>query len=118
MSMKETNLTKGLDFRAVPSALKVLQGRGWARRLYIYPDNGGGSFTVSEELSEQAWVSGEYVVEWELLLTGIDHAHHLARPFYRKLLDFIKGDVRTIVIAALTAAVIAIVTELIVRAFD
>jgi hypothetical protein len=41
---------------------------------------------------------------------GIDHAHQIMRPWYRKAWDFFKNDVRTIVVAIITAIIITLLT--------
>ncbi len=46
----------------------------------------------------------------------IDHAHWLMHPWYVKMWHFFKGDVRTALIAVITAVVITIVTTLVLRA--
>ncbi len=45
---------------------------------------------------------------------GIDHAHELMRPWYRKALDAFAGDARTIVVAVVTALIISVITNLII----
>ena len=42
---------------------------------------------------------------------GLDHARWLMRPWYRKISDYFKGDIRTIVIAV----VIALLTTLLIH---
>ena len=46
---------------------------------------------------------------------GIDYAHQIMRPWYRKAWDFFKSDIRTIVVAIITAIIITILTTLVLR---
>jgi len=46
---------------------------------------------------------------------GIDHAHWLMRPWHRKALDALKGDMRTVVVAVITAIIITLLTTWILR---
>jgi hypothetical protein len=47
---------------------------------------------------------------------GIDEGRRLLRPRYIKMWDFMKGDVRTVIVAGITAVVVAVVTALVMRA--
>jgi len=49
---------------------------------------------------------------------GIDHAHWLMRPWYRKALDALKGDVRTIVVSVITAVIVTFLTTWLLRILD
>ncbi len=46
---------------------------------------------------------------------GIERANYLMRPWYRKVCDFIKGDIRIVVITIVTAIIITLLTTLILR---
>jgi len=44
---------------------------------------------------------------------GLRHGSWLLRPRYRKAFDAVKGDVRTVIVALITAAIVATITTLI-----
>ncbi len=81
-----------------------------------------------EELEAREWVThsvdtkyGDGIVMlWDGIRLkppkGIDYCERLMRPWYRKALDAIKGDLRTIVVAIIISVVITVVTNLILRA--
>ena len=48
---------------------------------------------------------------------GIDYGHQIMRPWYRKAWDFFKSDVRTIVVAIITAIIITLLTTWALRIF-
>ncbi|TET75880.1 MAG: hypothetical protein E3J42_02555 [Dehalococcoidia bacterium] len=58
---------------------------------------------------------GEYRVDEDLLIGGIDHGKWLMRAWYRKAFDAVKGDIRTVVVAIITAIIITVVTILILK---
>ena len=68
--------------------------------------------TVKEEFDEQRICV--------LLPTpeGIDYAKWLMRPWYRKMWDLFKGDVRTIIVTVIIAVIITILTNWILRMLD
>ena len=86
-TMEQFDLVRGLPSTAIDSALKIGHERGWIRTLYIYLDKGGYWCTVSESLSEEVALSGEYRVDEDLLIGGIDHGKWLMRAWYRKAFD-------------------------------
>jgi hypothetical protein len=55
---------------------------------------------------------------YKLTREGIRYAYWLMRPWYRKAFDFMKGDVRTIVVSVITALIITVATFFIIRALD
>jgi hypothetical protein len=46
---------------------------------------------------------------------GIDYAHKIMRTWYRQAWDFFRSDVRTIVVAVITAIIITLLTTLVLR---
>lgn len=50
--------------------------------------------------------------------SGIDYAHQIMCPWYRKAWDFFKSDIRTIVVAIITAIIITLLTTLVLRILD
>ncbi len=46
---------------------------------------------------------------------GVDYAHQIMRPWYRRVWDFLKSDIRTIVVAIITAIIITILTTWVLR---
>lgn len=73
-------------------------------------------FRAIDIMVDRGWVSHVHRGDIVLLSPGIDHARWLMRPWYVKMWDFFKGDVRTIVVAIVSAVVITIVTNLVLRA--
>jgi hypothetical protein len=55
---------------------------------------------------------------YKLTREGICYAYWLMRPWYRKAFDFMKGDVRTIVISVITALIITVATFFVLRALN
>ena len=73
-------------------------------------------------MKQRGWIEfsdlgayGKYSKALFPTVEGIDHAHQLIRPWYRKALDVLKGDIRTIVVAVITAIVITLLTTWILR---
>jgi len=73
-------------------------------------------------MEERDWVEfsdlgtyGEHSKALFPTVEGIDRAHWLMHPWYHKALDALKGDVRTIVVAVITAIVITLLTTWILR---
>jgi len=77
-----------------PAAFHLLEIRGWAEssELGAYGSSSPAFYPTS---------------------AGIDHAHHLMRPWYKRMWDYFEGDIRAIVVAAMTAIVITVITNLI-----
>lgn len=46
---------------------------------------------------------------------GMAYAHQIMRPWYHKAWDFFKSDIRTIVVAIITAIIITLLTTLVLR---
>ena len=46
---------------------------------------------------------------------GIDYAHQIMRPWHRKAWDFFRSDIRTIVVAIITAIIITLLTTWVLR---
>ena len=49
---------------------------------------------------------------------GLRHGRWLLRPRYRKAFDAVKGDVRTVIVALVTATIVTIATTLIIEGLD
>ncbi len=80
----------------IPEMASLMKRRGWVE----FSDLG---------------VYGKYSPVLFPKVEGIDHAHWLMRPWYRKALDALKGDIRTIVVAVITAIIITLLTTWILR---
>lgn len=73
---------------------------------------------VIGEMKRREWIGigGTFGETWVFPLpAGIDEGRRIIRPWYRKAWDFFKGDVRTIVIAVITALVITLLTNWLLR---
>jgi hypothetical protein len=74
--------------------------------------------TVIAEMKRREWISTDstFAQTWVFLLpAGIDEGRRIIRPWYRKVWDFFKGDVRTIIIAVITALIITLLTNWLLR---
>ena len=82
---------------------------------------------AAEYMKDKGWISissagenmgEEGVYSWlKPTPTGIDYAHELMRPWYRKVWDLLKGDIRTIVVAIITATIVTLLANLVLRLF-
>lgn len=74
--------------------------------------------TVVDEMKEREWVntSGTAGQTWIWPLPkGIDEGRRLMRTRYQKVWDFFKGDIRTIIVTIITALIITILTNWLLR---
>lgn len=85
--LRQTHLT--CDIAVYHQAVQMMVNRGWAN-----------------------YVSGG---EIELSPAGLARARWLLSPWHMKMWDFLKGDLRTVIVAAITAIATAIVTALVLR---
>lgn len=81
------------DLGSLNAAVRLMEGRGW-----VTCQKEPGIFNVC------------------LTPQGIDRARWLLRSRRVQMWDFMKGDVRAIIVAAITAIVVTVVTTLVMRA--
>ena len=82
----------------INGAVRYMQAKGWITLLP--PEDGveDGVYSILQPTPE-----------------GIDYAHQIMRCWYRKAWDFFKSDVRTIVVAVITAIIITLLTTWVLR---
>lgn len=83
----------------ISAAVRYMQAKGWI--TLSSAGNGVAENSIYGRLN--------------LTPDGIDYAHQIMRPWYRKAWDFFKSDVRTIVVAIITAIIITLLTTWILR---
>jgi len=75
--------------------------------------------TVIAEMKRREWIdiNGTFGQTWisRLLPAGIDEGRRMIRPWYQKAWDFFKSNGRTMVVAVITALIITILTNWILR---
>ena len=69
------------------------------------------------EMKERGWILTWEDHAWPTK-DGLDHGRLLMRTWYRKAFDAVKSDIRTIVVAVITAVIVTIATTLIIQLLD
>ncbi len=89
-------------------SLQTFYGSPWRDAIdSIIAEMRGRKWVDTNDASGQSWI-------WPLH-EGIDEGRRLMRPWHHKAWDFIKGDIRTIVITVITALIITVLTTLLLR---
>ena len=94
-------LTKGVSERDMDWAIKRARVDGWL---------------MDDDLLAQT-IDGKWL-GLRLSNVGLDKVSELTRPWWRALASAVAGDVRTVLVAAITAAVWAVITVLILNLLD